>query len=88
MTRTPRLELLHVPGCPSVDSVRATIEDCLREAGINVIIHEREGAFASPALLIDGVDVVSGAPAQTPGSCRLDLPNRGQIVAALKTERA
>ena len=83
--RTPRVELLHVPGCPSVPRIRATVEQCLREAGINALVHQREGAFASPTLLIDGADVVTGAPAQTPGSCRLDLPTRGQILDALET---
>ncbi len=82
---TPRLELLYVPGCPSLTSVRAMTEDCLRQVGIDAVVHEREGAFASPTLLIDGVDVVTGAPAQTPGSCRLDLPSRDRILAALKT---
>jgi hypothetical protein len=85
LTRTPRVELLYVPGCPSLGSVRATVEECLKEAGTDAVVHERQGAFASPTLLIDGVDVVTGAPPRTPGSCRLDLPNRGQILAALRT---
>ncbi len=86
--RTPRVELLFVAGCPSLNSVRTNIEECLRDAGIDAVVLEREGAFASPTLLIDGVDVVTGAPAQTPGSCRLDLPTRRQILAALKTDAA
>lgn len=86
MMRTPYVELLHVAGCPSLRSVRATVDECLREAGIDAVVHEREGAFASPTLLIDGVDVVSGAPVRTQASCRLDLPSRGQILAALKAE--
>jgi hypothetical protein len=67
-----------------VDSVLATVEECLREARIDAVVHQREGAFASPTLLVDGADVVTGAPVRTPGSCRLDLPNRGQILAALR----
>jgi hypothetical protein len=86
--RTPLVELLHVSDCPSVNRLRATVAECLTEAGIDAVIHEREGAFASPTLLIDGVDVVTGSPAQTTASCRLDLPNRGQILAALKTGAA
>jgi hypothetical protein len=84
----PRIELLYVPGCPSLSSLRATVEHCLREAGVDAVVHECEGAFASPTLLIDGVDVVTGTPAQTPGSCRLDLPSRELILAALKTVSA
>jgi hypothetical protein len=82
--RTPRIELLHVRGCPLVEQVRATLDSCLREAGLTAVVHDREGRFASPTLLIDGVDVVTGAPAKTPASCRLDLPNRRQILAALR----
>lgn len=88
LMRAPRIELLYVSGCPSLKRVRAAVEECLNEAGIDAVVHEREGAFASPRLLIDGLDVVTGAPAQTPGSCRLDLPNHGQILAALNAGAA
>jgi hypothetical protein len=85
MTRTPRIELLKVPGCPLVDRVRATVEGCLREAGIAFEVTEREGRFASPTLLINGADVVTGAPARTDACCRLDLPTRDQILAAVRS---
>jgi hypothetical protein len=83
VTRTPRIELLHVADCPLVDRVRATVEGCLADAGIGAAVHEREGLFASPTLLIDGRDVVTGAPVQAQASCRLDLPTPKQILAAL-----
>jgi hypothetical protein len=84
MRRAPRVELLHVPGCPRVDGVRATAEECLREAGIKAAVRERQGPFASPTLLVDGIDVVTGVAVQTPASCRLDLPTRSQILAAVE----
>jgi hypothetical protein len=77
-----QIELLHVPECPLVDNVRITLRVALADAGIDVRVEEIEGDFASPTLLIDGVDVtgaeMSGAPA-----CRLDLPTREQILAAI-----
>lgn len=81
--RPPRIELLHVTGCPLVDQVRASIDGCLRDAGITAEVEEREGAFASPTLLVDGVDVVTGGSARTRACCRLDLPTRAQILTAL-----
>jgi hypothetical protein len=83
MTRTPRIELLHVPGCPLLERVRSTLEGCLADAGITTTVVERAGAYASPTLLIDGADVVTGEPAQARTCCRLDLPTRDQILAAL-----
>jgi hypothetical protein len=77
-----RIELLHVPSCPLVDRVLTTIEACLAEAGLTDVVQLREGSFASPTLLIDGSDV-AGARAQTGACCRLDLPTREQILAAL-----
>ncbi len=88
MRRAPRIELLHVPGCPLVEGVRATAEACLREAGIAAAVRERPGPFASPTLLVDGTDVVTGAAAQTPASCRLDLPTRSQILSALEQSKS
>jgi hypothetical protein len=47
-------------------------------------VQELEGAFASPTLLVDGVDV-TGRPAVSEPSCRLDLPTREQILAAFNS---
>lgn len=83
--RTTRIELLYVPGCPLRERVRATVLACLQDARIEAILEEREGAFPSPTLLIDGVDVITGKPAQTGAYCRLDLPTSSQVSAALGT---
>jgi hypothetical protein len=84
MTSTPRIELLHLPGCPLVDGVRATLEGCLSEAGVSAEVDQREGPFASPSLIINGAGVVTGAQARTQPCCRLDLPARRHILAALR----
>jgi hypothetical protein len=83
MTANPRIVLLSVPGCPLRDRVRLVLEECLAEAGMTATIEEREGAYPSPTLLIEGLDVTSAELRIGPPCCRLDLPTRGQIHAAL-----
>ena len=78
-----RIELLHVADCPRVDGVRSMLQACLKEAGITAHVHEREGDYPSPTLLIDGLDVLTGKPADTGACCRLQLPARRQIMDAL-----
>jgi hypothetical protein len=78
----PRIELLHVKDCPNVGQVRETLQLALLQAGLRTPITEIEGAFSSPTLLIDGVDV-TGRQAEHQPSCRLDLPTVAQILAAL-----
>jgi alkylmercury lyase len=65
--------------------VRTTLRSALIEAGIEATIKEIEGDFASPTLLIGGVDVTGAASCDLP-SCRLDLPTREQILTALRRD--
>jgi hypothetical protein len=81
---TPTLELWHVPDCPLVDQVRATLQECLRAADIDVPVHERQGDYPSPTLVINGTDVVTGTAPTDGVCCRLDLPTHTQIHAALE----
>ena len=60
--RTVTIELLHVPDCPLLDRIRDTLSACLPLAETPVRIQEREGDYPSPTLLINGVDIASGAP--------------------------
>jgi hypothetical protein len=83
VTTAPRIELLHVPGCPQLERVRATLADCLADEGIEASVEEHEGAYPSPTLLVDGRDVVTGMRVEQRECCRLDLPTREQILAAL-----
>lgn len=61
------------------------VENCLVQIHLNVAVEEIIGNYNSPSLLVDGFDV-TGRPAAPEGqmSCRLDLPNEEQILAALR----
>lgn len=80
---TPTVELWHVPDCPLTDQVRAALRECLRHSGVTVAVRERQGAYPSPTLVIDGVDVATGNPPAGAVCCRLDLPTHDQIHTAL-----
>lgn len=84
---TPTVELWHVPDCPLIDQVRATLLECLAHTGIDVPVHERQGAYPSPTLVIDGFDVATGAAPADGVCCRLDLPTHEQIHTALTGAR-
>ncbi|TNC24224.1 alkylmercury lyase [Amycolatopsis alkalitolerans] len=76
----------HVPDCPLLDQVREALGECLRHSGLDIAVREREGGYPSPTLVIDGVDVATGAPPVPGVYCRLDLPTHEQIHAALNGE--
>ena len=78
-----QVQFLHVSDCPHVDAARRLLNGCLAELGVQVGIEEREGAFPSPSILVNGMDVM-GAPASTEAHCRLDPPTRERLLAALK----
>jgi hypothetical protein len=83
--RPVRVQLLQVPGCPLALRVRAMLCECLRESRAPTQIEELEGPYPSPTVLVDGVDVVTGAAGPTGEvCCRLDLPTRTQIRNALR----
>lgn len=82
--RPVEVRLLHVADCPLVDLVRATLRGCLADAGVAVRVHEVEGDFPSPTLLVGGMDVVTGAAPAAEPCCRLDLPTRAQILNAIR----
>jgi hypothetical protein len=81
---TPALgiSILHVEGCPLVGRLRTEVEHALASIGATAVIEEIEGAFPSPTLLIDGVEL-EGSPLGSEPACRLELPSREQIVSAL-----
>ncbi|WP_285486562.1 alkylmercury lyase [Amycolatopsis taiwanensis] len=82
-----RVQLLRVPDCPLVEQVRATLQECLLQSPIPVVVEELEGPYPSPTLLIDGVDVATGKAPSRDACCRLDLPTRTQILDALQRSR-
>ena len=86
--RTPerrQVLVLQVPECPLVDRMLALLDDVRAETSIELDVEVRVGQYPSPTLAIDGLDVASGLPVATTACCRLDLPTREQIEAALRT---
>jgi hypothetical protein len=78
-----RVQLLHVPDCPLTGRVRDALYDCIRHVGFSVRVEELEGAYPSPTLVVDGIDVATGARPSREICCRLDVPTCAQIVTAL-----
>jgi hypothetical protein len=84
-----RVELLLVPGCRNSDAARRVVAESIVELGLPVTVQERVGEFASPTVLVDGVDVMTdaeGAPAVQ--ACRLDVPTVSRVLAALRRRLA
>ncbi|MGH9206928.1 MAG: hypothetical protein ACRD1G_10275 [Acidimicrobiales bacterium] len=76
------VQLLHVPDCPLVDTVRDLLRRCILRSGLNVTMEDLEGPYPSPTLLVNGVDV-TGRPIAKGPSCRLDLPTEEEILSFL-----
>jgi len=77
-----RIEVLHTPGCPHVDEARSLLRTCLAELRLELSIQEREGDYPSPTILVNGIDVMGRTDIQG-AMCRLDLPTRDRVLAAL-----
>ena len=80
-----RVELLWAPGCPNLAATRQMLAGCLAELGLNIPVSERTGRYRSPTILVNGIDVMNPATStQVDGdACRLDLPSRDRVLAAL-----
>ncbi len=83
MTESNRVRILHVPDCPLVDRLRAEVKACLGEVAPSYVVELVEGDHPSPTLLVDGIDVATGAPVSGEARCRLDLPSPEQVREAL-----
>ena len=77
-----RISILHVPDCPLVDKLRATVESALADTGSIGLIEEVEGPYLSPTLLVNGV-ALAGYPLRTHAACRIDLPTQQEIMSAI-----
>ncbi|MFC5136803.1 alkylmercury lyase [Actinomycetospora rhizophila] len=81
----PRVELYSHVGCPKIEQARELLNECLASAGLDVTIEDRVGAYSSPTVVVDGDDVTGGPPpASGVQACRVDLPSRAQVLAALE----
>jgi hypothetical protein len=79
-----RIEVLHIPGCPHVAAARQLLLDCLEDLGLPwTAVVDRVGPFPSPSIVVNGTDVM-GAPEVKSSSCRLDVPTRNRVLAALR----
>jgi hypothetical protein len=78
-----KIEVLHVSECPNVDAARALLRECLAELKLDVTVEDKVGAYPSPTILVNGVDVM-GAPASQVAACRLDVPTRRRLLLALR----
>jgi hypothetical protein len=54
------VELLLAPECPNAPAARAMLRACLDRLGLDLRVRERVGEFASPTILVSGVDVMTG----------------------------
>jgi hypothetical protein len=80
-----RVELLLAPDCPNAVAARAVLVDCLTGLGLPTAVRERVGAYPSPTILVDGVDVMTGRVGAPPmQACRLDVPTESRLQAALR----
>lgn len=80
-----RVELLANPGCPHVEATRELLRDCLAVLDLDAQITDRVGHYASPTVLVDGIDVMGRpTPSAAEHACRLDLPTRPRLLAALR----
>jgi glutaredoxin len=77
------VELLHLPDCPHVERARALLDACVTELGLRVRLREVEGNYPSPTIRVNGADVMGSPTSQQP-ACRLDVPTRQKLVAALR----
>ena len=82
-----KIELLHVPECANVDNARQLLRSALTELSLDEEVEEKEGAYPSPTILIDGRDVM-GRPDGIGASCRLDVPTRERLIGALQSALA
>lgn len=82
-----KIQLLHVHGCDNLENARELLHSTLTELGLDIRIEEREGAYASPTILIDGSDVM-GRPDAVGPSCRLDVPTHERLVVAVQAAAA
>jgi hypothetical protein len=79
-----RVELLHYEGCPSAPAALQLVRECLATLAISVPVLVRVGNYPSPTVLVDGVDVMDAtATLSEVSACRIDVPTRERVLAAL-----
>ena len=84
-----RVELLHYEGCPLAPAALQQVRQCLSALGAPDPVLVRVGDYPSPTVLVDGIDVMgAAAELSTARVCRLDVPTRERVLAALRAALA
>jgi hypothetical protein len=84
-----RVELFQFEGCPLALAADRLVRQCLIALGIPGPVLVRVGDWASPTVLVDGTDVMRPAgELLTARVCRIDVPTRERVLAALRAARA
>jgi hypothetical protein len=78
-----KIETLHVSGYRHVEWARVLLRECLTELKLEVTVEDKEGAYPSPTILVNDVDV-TGAPAAQVAACHLHVPTRHRLLLALR----
>jgi len=78
-----RVELLTAPDCPNAAAARELVTECLASSGAEAVLVERIGGYRSPTVLVDGTDVMGTTGPPAGDACRLDVPTRARVLAAL-----
>jgi hypothetical protein len=83
------VELLLGAQCPNAAAARSLLTACLRQLRLDIPVRERVGAYPSPTILVDGVDVMTARPGMASRqACRLDVPTATAVLAALRHRHA
>jgi len=84
-----RVELFQFQGCPLAPAAYELVRQCLMALDIPDPVLVRVGDWASPTVLVNGVDVMRpAAELSTARVCRIDVPTRERVLAALEAARA
>ena len=84
-----RVELLHYEGCPLAPAAHRLVRECLTVVGNTDPALVRVGDYPSPTVLVNGTDVMRPGAGLAEGSaCRVDVPTRERVLAALSASLA
>jgi hypothetical protein len=83
------VELLQHQGCPLAPAALELVQRCLRVLCLPVAVLERVGDYPSPTVLVNGTDVMgTTSESLTARVCRVDVPTRERVLAALRAALA
>ncbi len=78
------VELFHHADCRSARAAHELVRECLAVLALPDAVLVRVGDYPSPTVLVDGTDVMRpDAGLSEASACRLDVPTRERVLAAL-----